>query len=148
MINSVSLMGRLVATPELKTTQSGLSVTTIRLAVDRPFAKGDRGDKPEADFFGVVAWRGTAEFVARNFDKGNMIGVTGRLQSRSYTDKEGKKHTVVEVVADGAHFCGESKAVKKGSRIDGEQRSDGEYNSTTPAPNSPYVMPDDEYAPF
>lgn len=86
MINRVILMGRLVADPELKTTQSGISVTLFRIAVDRNYVKV--GEQRQADFFDVVAWRGTAEFITRNFNKGALIALEGQLQSRSYIPKK------------------------------------------------------------
>ena len=107
MINRVVLMGRLVADPELKTTNTGVSVTTSRIAVDRSYVKA--GAEREVDFFDIVAWRGTAEFVCRNFAKGSLIAVDGQLQSRQYTTKEGQNRTVIEVVADNVSFTGERR---------------------------------------
>lgn len=106
MLNRVSIMGRLVRDPELRRTQSGIAVTTMRIAVDRDFKSQD-GTK-QADFFDVVAWRGTAEFASRYFFKGRLIIVDGRLQTREWTDREGNKRTSVEVVADNLYF-GDSK---------------------------------------
>lgn len=103
-MNKVILMGRLVADPELKTTPSGLSVTTVRVAVNRRFSADGTNT---ADFFDVVCWRQTADFVAKYFAKGRMIGVVGSLQTRSWTDKNGNKRYVTEVIADEAHFCGD-----------------------------------------
>lgn len=107
MINRVILMGRLVGDPELKTTNTGVSVTTFRIAVDRSYVKA--GAEREADFFDVVAWRSTAEFVCRNFSKGSLIALDGQLQSRQFQTKEGQNRTVVEVVADNISFTGERK---------------------------------------
>lgn len=99
MINNVVLMGRLCADPELKTTQSGLSVTSFALAVD----KGkDRG----ADFIDIVAWRDTADFITKYFTKGSMIAITGSIQTRTYEDKNGNKRKADEVVAREVSFCG------------------------------------------
>lgn len=103
-MNKVILMGRLVADPELKTTPSGLSVTTVRVAVNRRFSADGTNT---ADFFDVVCWRQTADFVAKYFTKGRMIGVVGSLQTRSWTDKNGNKRYVTEVIADEAYFCGD-----------------------------------------
>lgn len=100
-------MGRLTATPELKTTPNGVSVATFSIAVDRDY-KGQNGEK-QTDFISVVSWRQTAEFVSRYFQRGNMICVEGGLQTRSYTDKDGKKRTITEVIADKVHFTGEKK---------------------------------------
>lgn len=111
-MNKVILMGRLVADPELKTTPSGLSVTTVRVAVNRRFGNAD-GTR-EADFFDVVCWRQTADFVAKYFTKGRMIGVVGSLQTRSWDDRNGGKRYATEIVADEAYFCGDGKGDGKG----------------------------------
>ena len=103
MLNIVVIMGRLTADPELKTTNSGNSVTSFTVAVDRNFAKdGNR----ETDFINVVAWRSTAEFICKYFRKGQMIAINGSLQQRSYEDKNGNKRTAYEVVAQQVSFCG------------------------------------------
>ena len=107
MLNSVVLMGRLTADPELKTTQSGVSVLSFCIAVDRSFQK--QGEERQADFINLVAWRQSAEFISRYFRKGSMIAVQGSIQTRKYEDKEGNKRTAFEVVIDRASFCG-SKA--------------------------------------
>lgn len=105
MINRVVLMGRLVADPELKTTQSGTEVTSFRIAVERKYTKS--GEERQADFFDVVAWKQTAEFICRNFGKGALIAVDGRLQQRHYQASDGSTRSVVEIVADLASFTGE-----------------------------------------
>lgn len=107
MINRVVLMGRLVADPELKTTASGISVTTFRIAVDRSYVKS--GEERQADFIDVVAWRNTAEFICKHFRKGSLIAVDGSLQSRSYQAKDGSNRSVIEVVVDNASFTGERR---------------------------------------
>lgn len=106
MINCIILMGRLTHDPEMRTTQAGTSVTSFSLAVERDFAKD--GEK-QTDFIDVVAWGKTAEFVCRYFAKGCMIAVQGRLQTRTYTDKEGNKRKAVEVAAEKVSFTGEPK---------------------------------------
>ena len=106
MLNNVILMGRLVADPELKTTQSGVSVCSFRIAVDRDFKSRD-GDK-QTDFLEIITWRQTAEFVSKYFSKGSMIVVEGSIQTRNYEDKNGNKRTATEIVAERVHF-GESK---------------------------------------
>lgn len=111
MLNRVILMGRLVAAPELKTTQSGISVTSFRIAVERSFAKA--GEERQADFFNIVCWRNTAEFVCKYFPKGSLIALEGQLQSRTYQDKDGSNRYVVEVVADKVSFTGEKTAEKQ-----------------------------------
>lgn len=102
-MNKVILIGRFVRDPELRKTQSDISVATFTLAVDRPGAKGT------ADFINCTAWRGAGEVVAKYFTKGNRVAVTGYLTSRSYEDKAGNKRTVYEVVVDQVEFV-ESKS--------------------------------------
>ena len=104
MINSVVLMGRLTIDPELKTTPSGVSVTSFEIAVERSFAK--QGEEKETDFIDIVAWRQSAEFITRYFCKGSMIAIEGSLQTRTYTDKDGNKRKAVEVLANRVSFCG------------------------------------------
>lgn len=100
--NRVILVGNLVADPELKTTPTGVSVTRFRLAVNRRFTRA--GEQPQTDFFDIVAWRQTAEFVARFFTKGRPILVSGTLQNRNWTDNNGVKHYSTEIVADEVTF--------------------------------------------
>ena len=106
MLNKIFIMGRLTRDPELRRTQGGNAVTSFALAVDRDFKSAD-GTK-ETDFIDVVAWRNTAEFAAKYFTKGRMAVVEGRLQMRDWTDKEGHKRRIAEVVADNIYF-GDSK---------------------------------------
>ena len=106
MLNKIFIMGRLTRDPELRRTQSGTPVTSFSLAVDRDF-KSQSGEK-ETDFIDVVAWRQTAEFVARYFTKGRMAVVEGRLQIRDWQDRDGNKRRSAEVVADNVYF-GDSK---------------------------------------
>lgn len=103
-LNKVILMGNLTKDPEFKTTPSGVSVTTFSIAVGRRFAK--QGDEVTADFFNVVAWRSTAEFVSKYFTKGRAIVVVGSLQNRSWTDQNGQKRYITEVIADECYFAG------------------------------------------
>jgi single-strand DNA-binding protein len=103
MLNTVVLMGRLTAAPELRTTTSGTSVTSFTLAVDRRYTQD--GEK-RADFINCVAWRSTADFIAKYFSKGDLIAVTGAIQTRNYEDKNKNKRTAVEVVVNEASFCG------------------------------------------
>ena len=116
MINVVVLMGRLTADPELRTTPNGISVTSFSIAVDRTYQKA--GAEKQTDFINIVAWRGTAEFITRYFRKGSMIAITGSLQMRSYTDKDGNKRTVYDVVCDNASFCGSKAESGTASRPD------------------------------
>ena len=105
MFNLVVLTGRLTADPELKTTANGLSVTTFSIAVDRRYRSGE---ERQTDFINIVAWRQSAEFVAKYFKKGNLIGIEGSIQTRRYQDKNGNNRTVFEVVANNVQFV-ESK---------------------------------------
>lgn len=104
MLNCVTLMGRLVADPELRTTTTGKSVCTFRIAVDRSYAK--QGEQRQADFITIVAWESTANFVSRYFSKGSMIALQGSIQTRSYEDNNGNKRTAFEVLAREVSFCG------------------------------------------
>ena len=105
MLNHATIMGRLVRDPELRRTGSGVAVASFTVAVDRDFENdGER----EADFIECVAWRGLGEFVARNFHKGKMIVVSGRIQQRKWTDKDGNKRRTTEIVAENVYF-GDSK---------------------------------------
>lgn len=104
MLNHIVLMGRLGRDPELRQTQSGTPVASFTLAVDRDFKDKATGDRA-TDWINVVAWRTTAEFVSRYFTKGRMAVVDGRLQMRDWTDKEGKKRTTSEVVAEHVYFA-------------------------------------------
>lgn len=107
MLNRVILMGRLCAEPELKQTQSGIPVCRFRIAVNRPYKKD--ADKQEADFIGCTAWRGTAEFVSRYFQKGSMILVEGQLRNNDYTDNNNIKHYSFDVLAERVDFCGKKE---------------------------------------
>lgn len=134
MINRVILMGRLVSDPELKTTASGISVTTFRIAVDRSYVKS--GEERKADFFDIVCWRSTAEFVCRYFGKGSLIAVEGQLQSRTYQAKDGSNRYVVEVVADNVSFTGE----RRDSNAGGYSQQYGANQSYGAAPSYPAPM--------
>lgn len=105
MINNVVLMGRLVADPELRTTTTGKSVCSFRIAVDRSYSRN--GEERTADFISIVTWESTANFVSRYFRKGSMIALQGQIQTRQYEDKTtGAKRTAFEVVAREVSFCG------------------------------------------
>ena len=106
MLNHITIMGRLTRDPELKRTGSGIAVASFTVAVDRDMAP--QGQDKETDFIDCVAWRQTGEFVSKYFTKGRMIVVSGRLQIRSWTDKDGNKRRTAEVVADNCYF-GDSK---------------------------------------
>lgn len=115
MLNHIVLMGRLTRDPELRRTQSGIAVASFTLAVDQDYKSqnGERG----VDFINIVAWRGTAEFAEKYFEKGQMAVVSGRLSTRNYEDKNGNKRTAYEVVASNIYFCG-SKSNARNSETD------------------------------
>lgn len=127
MLNRTILMGRLVADPELKTTASGISVTSFRIAVERSYVKS--GEERKADFIDIVCWRQTAEFVCRYFSKGSLIAVEGQLQSRTYQAKDGTNRYVLEVVADNVSFTGE--------RRDSSSYSQSYSQPAAPVPTQP-----------
>ena len=107
MLNHIVVMGRLTRDPELRTTQSGVNVASFTVAVDRDFGGRD-GAERQTDFFDCAAWRQTGEFVSKYFQKGRMIVVSGRMQSRKYQDREGNNRTAWEIQADNVYF-GDSK---------------------------------------
>ena len=111
MLNRAILMCRITKSPELKNTQSGVPVIQISIAVDRDYTP--KGQEKQTDFINVVAWRGTAEFIAKHFEKGQLIALTGSIQTRSYTDSQGNKRSVTEVIADQVYFCGGKNDNKK-----------------------------------
>ena len=112
MLNHIVIMGRLTRDPELRRTGTGIAVASFTVAVDRDFGGRDGGER-ETDFIDCVAWRQTGEFVSKYFTKGSMIVVSGRLQIRNWTDKDGNKRRTAEVVADNVYF-GESKRSAEG----------------------------------
>lgn len=124
MLNHITIIGRLTRDPELRRTGSGVAVASFTVAVDRDY-KADGHDR-ETDFIDCVAWRQTGEFVSKYFSKGSMVVVSGRLQIRAWTDKEGNKRRSAEVVADNCYF-GDSK--KEGSGGD----DFGSYGSYAPS---------------
>ncbi len=127
MLNKVILTGRLTATPELRTTTGGVSVTTFSIAVQRNYKNAD--GSYSTDFLNIVAWRAQAEFVTRYFEKGQLITVVGSLQSRNYEDRNGNKRTAFDVVADEVLFA-ESKR-EAGSRPAGEFKAPEETGGNT-----------------
>jgi len=107
-MNHIVLMGRLTGDPERRETPSGVPVTKFTLAVDRGYAPKDGGER-KADFIPVVAWRNTADFVAKYFVKGQMTAVAGRLEVREWTDKENNRRWTTEVIADNVYFTGDKR---------------------------------------
>ena len=138
MLNHIVIMGRLTRDPELRRTGSGVAVTSFSLAVDRDFGPKDGGER-ETDFIACVAWRNTGEFVSTYFTKGSMAVVSGRLQIRGWTDKDGNKRRSAEVVADNVYF-GESKRSSDQQRSGSYDGAPGygsapSYGSAPAAPN-------------
>lgn len=125
MLNHITLMGRLTRDPELRRTGSGIAVASFTLAVDRDY-KGQNGEK-ECDFIDIVVWRNTAEFVSKYFDKGSMAVVSGRLQIRGWTDKEGNKRRSAEVLANGVYF-GSSKRSNDSGGYDRPSNEEPEFS--------------------
>lgn len=133
-INRIIISGRLTADPELKSTPSGINVVTISVAVDRNY-KNDTGEY-DVDFFDVVCWRGTADFVAKHFRKGDKIEIDGRLQTRKWRDKYDQNRVTVEIIADNVDFGGK------------KQSADTSYDATSVQTNEFRVLPDDDDALF
>ena len=146
MLNHITIMGRLTRDPELCRTGSGVAVTSYTVAVDRDFGKNENGEK-ETDFIDCVAWRQTGEFVSKYFTKGRMAVVSGRLQIRSWTDKEGNKRRTAEVIADNVYF-GDSK--REGDNAGGfsapANGGFGGYSAPASNPASDFSMLDDDDA--
>ena len=149
MLNHIVLMGRLTRDPEMRRTQSGVAVTSFSLAVDRDFS-AQGGDK-QTDFIDIVAWRNTAEFVSKYFTKGRMAVVSGRLQIRDWTDKDGGKRRSAEIVADNVYF-GDSKKDGEGggggyaapSQPDRHSQGGGSSGYTAPVTGSDFAELDDD----
>ena len=128
MLNSVCLMGRLTADPELKSTQSGVSVCSFRIAVDRTYQP--KGQEKQTDFINIITWRSTAEFVSRYFRKGQLVAVQGSIQTGQYTDRDGNKRTAFDVVADNVFFAekkAESGETKQGAGYDHSPDIQGDF---------------------
>ena len=134
MLNTITIMGRMVRNPELRRTGSGIAVTSFTVAVDRDFTSQESGER-ETDFIDCVAWRQVGEFVGKYFTKGRMAVVSGRLQIRSWTDKDGNKRRTAEVVADNVYF-GDNKREENAPAL----------ATDTPAPASQFSMLDDDDA--
>lgn len=152
--NKIILGGRLTADPELKTTPSGISVTTFSIAVNK---RVKEGEEAQADFFNVTAWRQTAEFITRYFRKASSICVVGELHNRSWVDQQGQKRFATDIVADEAHF------VDAKSEMPQSAAQPPKTQSYVPPASTPYVpeayqtnmtmpdfstLPDDEELPF
>ena len=141
MLNHIIIMGRLVRDPELRRTGSGVAVASFSIAVDRDFSPRDGGER-ETDFIDCVAWRQTGEFVSKYFTKGRMAVVSGRLQIRSWTDKDGNKRRTAEVVADNVYF-GDSKRESDGGSYNAAP-SYGSYAAPAPVASDFAMLEDDD----
>ena len=133
MLNHITIMGRLARDPELRRTGTGIAVASFTVAVDRDFGNRDGGER-ETDFIDCVAWRQTGEFVSKYFTKGSMIVVSGRLQIRSWNDKDGNKRRTAEVVADNVYF-GESKRNSDSGSFGNAPSYGGNTGYSAPAPS-------------
>ncbi len=145
MLNHITIMGRLTRDPELRRTGSGIAVASFTVAVDRDFGKNENGEK-ETDFIDCVAWRQTGEFVSKYFTKGRMAVVSGRLQIRSWTDKDGNKRRTAEIVADNVYFGDSKRDGDTGSASFGSTYSAPSGSYSAPAPASDFAMLDDDDA--
>ena len=153
MLNHITVMGRLTRDPELRRTGTGVAVTSFTVAVDRDFGNRESGER-ETDFIDCVAWRQTGEFVSKYFTKGRMIVVSGRLQIRSWTDKDGNKRRTAEVVADNCYFGDSKRDGDNGNAYGGNSFSNaysapagfGGYSAPASAPASDFAMLEDDDA--
>ena len=146
MLNVVAIMGRLVAAPELRTTQQGTNVCTFRIACERSYTQ--KGQQRQADFVDIVAWGKTAEFICKFFQKGSMIAVDGSLQTRHYQGKDGSNRTAVEVVASNISFAG-AKAADKPAAASYDQQTKNHVQQAKAAQNAPqpaYTQGMDDFA--
>lgn len=144
-LNKVVLAGRLTADPELKQTQSGISVTSFTLAVNRKYAKEQ--EQQQTDFLSVVAWRQTAEFISRYFKKGSALCITGSIQTRSWQDQQGQKRYATEIIADEAMFVdskSDNQPAANGSYIPGTTGYVPDAYAPTAAPKFEEINPDDD----
>lgn len=138
-LNIVALMGRLTATPELKNTSTGTAVTNFSIAVDRNYQP--KGEEKKADFIDIVAWRNTAEFVCKYFQKGSMIAIQGEIQTRAYQDKDGNNRKVTEILASNVSFCGSGS--KAQSNAEPAQNNQPEFTAPD-VPNFEVLSSDDD----
>ena len=145
MLNHITIMGRLTRDPELRRTGSGIAVASFTLAVDRDFGKNENGER-ETDFIDCVAWRQTGEFVSKYFTKGRMAVVSGRLQIRNWTDKDGNKRRSAEVVADNVYFGDSRRDGETGGYSAPAAPSYGGYSAPASSPASDFAMLDDDDA--
>ena len=134
MLNVVAIIGRLAASPELKTTNSGKSVCSFRIANDSGYK--DASGQSQTNWLDVTAWGKTAEFVCKYFPKGALIAIDGRLQTRQYQDKNGQNRTATEIVAQNVNFCGSKESTSPAPQ-NAAQRTQSE-------PDTDYALIDDD----
>ena len=147
MLNQIAIQGRLVRDPELRRTNSGKAVTSFTLACDRDFKNQQTGEK-EVDFIECVAWGGTAEMVEKYFSKGQMAIVTGRLQLRDWTDKNGQKRRTAEILVSSVYFCGSKESGTQASSGADSGYSTSAYPVPATAANFAELNGEDEQLPF
>ena len=147
MLNQIAIQGRLVRDPELRRTDSGKAVTSFSVACDRDFKNSQTGEK-EVDFLDCVAWGSTAETVERYFRKGQMAMVTGRLQMRQYSDKNGQKRRYAEILVSSVYFCGSKESGAQASSGADNGYSTPAYQAPAPAANFAELEGEDEQLPF
>ena len=145
MLNHIVIMGRLTRDPELRRTGSGIAVASFSLAVDRDFAPKDGGNR-ETDFIDCVAWRQTGEFVSKYFTKGRMAVVSGRLQIRGWTDKDGSKRRTAEVNADHVYFGDSKKELQNDPSAPASYLPPAYPAARYAAPSSDFAMLEDDDA--
>lgn len=138
MLNTITIHGRLVRDPEMKTTQNGISVCNLTVAVDRSFAR--QGEERQTDFFYCTCWRGLADMVGKHFSKGKEILLTGEMQSRQYTDKDGNNRTAWEIQIATVDFCGSKSATPN--------RGDADDTEDIGKPQSDFTVVNSEELPF
>lgn len=146
-MNKIELMGRLCADPDFRTTQSGTAVCRFRIAVNRRFKNQQTGEY-EADFISCTAWRQTAEFVSRYFQKGSMIALIGSLRNNDYTDSNNVKHYSMDVLAEEVYFCGKSDNAAQSYQNSPQQTQTGSRQNYTANPGVPYREPQNTQQPM
>lgn len=147
MLNSISIMGRLSSDPQLRRTASGKAVASFSVACERDFKNQQTGEK-EVDFIECVAWGGTGETVAKYFSKGQLAAVSGRLQIRDWTDKNGQKRRQAEILVSNVYFCGSKESGTKASSGAYNGYSAPAYQAPATAANFPLLEDDDTRLPF
>lgn len=141
MLNVIAIQGRLAADPEMRQTTTGKRVCTFRIACDR--GRKDANGNSQTDWIPCTAWEKTAEFIYKYFQKGSMIAVDGRLQSRQYQDKNGQNRIAVEIVANNVNFCGSKESSSPAPR-NAAQRPAAPSQRTQGEPDADYATIDDD----